>query len=258
MDGSSSADFKTGLDEPSDLKVGVMDDKIYWVEGGFFPTELRRTNKDGSSSIEDLVSQGSGLNSYILWSMTDKLFWSSRDIFSANRDGSGVETVVDNDNTGLSGFNLDNLTIGGDKLYWNDTDAGDNPSIWRSNMDGTDAVPVVSGLPSVSNREIIVFDDSSTYSENQSKIRNDQFIKIFPNPANSSTTIQFGVRNKSHVRLTIYDISGHKIQTLVNERCNVGTYSIPFNASSFSDGIYFVRLETNNSIETRKITLINE
>jgi uncharacterized protein YjbI with pentapeptide repeats len=256
LDGSESTDFMTGLDEPSDLKLGNLNDKIYWLEGGFFPTELRRTNMDGTSSIEDVITEGSGINSYSLLTMNDRLFWSSRYIFSARRDGSGVETIVDNNNTGLSGYSLNNLTIGGEKLYWHDSDE-DNPTIWRSNLDGTDVETVVSGLSNVSDREIIVFDDSFTYSESNSKNPNDQLIKIFPNPVNSASTIQFTVLNNSHISLTIYNISGHKIKTLVNERRNVGTYSIPLNVNSLSDGIYFICLKANNYIGTRKIILLN-
>lgn len=78
----------------------------------------------------------------------------------------------------------------------------------------------------------------------------------YPNPFNNSTTISFGIPNESHVNLTVYDILGRKIITLINVRKKQGMYDIYFDASSLSSGIYLYRLVTDNFTATRKCILM--
>jgi len=59
-------------------------------------------------------------------------------------------------------------------------------------------------------------------------------------------------------QLAIYDISGQKIRTLVNESQTAGDYTLRFDGSDLPAGIYFVRLMAGNEIETIKVLLIND
>lgn len=78
----------------------------------------------------------------------------------------------------------------------------------------------------------------------------------FPNPFNPSTEIEFRTAQKGHVLLTVYDMLGRTITTLVNEQRDAGTYSIRFNAAELSSGTYFYSLRTNGTTLTKKMTLI--
>ena len=74
----------------------------------------------------------------------------------------------------------------------------------------------------------------------------------YPNPFNPSTVIEFEIPlNKGSrglfVNLTIYDLLGREVSTLVNESKNPGKYSVDFNGSNLSSGIYFYRLNVFNS-----------
>jgi len=64
----------------------------------------------------------------------------------------------------------------------------------------------------------------------------------YPNPFNPSTEIRYSVPTVSVVKLSIYDILGQEIATLVNEQMQPGNYSIQWNASRMSSGLYFARL----------------
>jgi hypothetical protein len=78
----------------------------------------------------------------------------------------------------------------------------------------------------------------------------------YPNPFNPSTTIKFGLPEAQFVTINIYDVLGNKLQTVVNENLQAGTYTYNFDASKYPSGIYFYSLTTNNSTITKKMMLI--
>ncbi|MCX7834055.1 MAG: T9SS type A sorting domain-containing protein, partial [Ignavibacteria bacterium] len=78
----------------------------------------------------------------------------------------------------------------------------------------------------------------------------------FPNPFNSSTKITFMLPRSSFVRLVIFDLLGREIETLIDERLSAGVYEKTWNADNYPSGVYFYRLVTENSIDTKKMVLI--
>lgn len=79
----------------------------------------------------------------------------------------------------------------------------------------------------------------------------------YPNPFNPSTTIEYSIPQAGLVTIQVYDILGREVATLVNEEKQRGSYSVNFNASNLSSGIYFYRLQASSFIETKKMILIN-
>ena len=69
----------------------------------------------------------------------------------------------------------------------------------------------------------------------------------YPNPFNPSTTIRFDVPVQARVTLTIFDGLGRKVQTLVDRQLNAGRYSEQWNATAFSSGVYYCRLDAKDS-----------
>lgn len=78
----------------------------------------------------------------------------------------------------------------------------------------------------------------------------------YPNPFNPSTEINYQVKESGLVKLTVFNLLGQEVQTLVNEQKNNGAYSVNFNASALSSGFYFYRLEVNDFSSTKKMMLI--
>jgi hypothetical protein len=78
----------------------------------------------------------------------------------------------------------------------------------------------------------------------------------FPNPFNSSTTIEYFLPKQVHVRIDIYDLLGRKVKTLIKEEQRAGTHSIVFDASDLSTGMYFVRLNTSVETRVQKVVLL--
>jgi len=83
----------------------------------------------------------------------------------------------------------------------------------------------------------------------------------YPNPFNSTTNIKFNISDFGFVTLKIYDIIGNEIETLVNEEKPDGTYEVELNVNSknfryLPSGVYFYRLKTNNTIQTKKMVYL--
>ena len=56
--------------------------------------------------------------------------------------------------------------------------------------------------------------------------------------------------------MTVYDITGREVTVLVNENKNPGIYSVDFNASSLSSGVYFYRMVSGSFTDTKKMLVI--
>ena len=69
----------------------------------------------------------------------------------------------------------------------------------------------------------------------------------YPNPFNPTTTIRYSILKQSLVSISIYDLLGREIKELVNENKSSGNYTISFDASELTSGIYFYRLQATPS-----------
>ncbi|UCD65066.1 MAG: T9SS type A sorting domain-containing protein, partial [Candidatus Zixiibacteriota bacterium] len=77
-----------------------------------------------------------------------------------------------------------------------------------------------------------------------------------PNPFNPKTAIRFALAEPGHVRLTVYNIMGQKVATLVDGHLNAGYHDYEWDGTRAASGIYLYRLETENSMFTRKMMLV--
>lgn len=78
----------------------------------------------------------------------------------------------------------------------------------------------------------------------------------YPNPFNPATQISFSIPNAGLVNLSVYDFSGRKVAELLNGVKTRGEYTVDFNASGLSSGVYFYRLTAGNFTEVKKMTLL--
>ncbi|MDD5360796.1 MAG: T9SS type A sorting domain-containing protein [Ignavibacteria bacterium] len=78
----------------------------------------------------------------------------------------------------------------------------------------------------------------------------------YPNPFNSATQIVFGIKKKGLYNLKIYDVTGKLISEIFNQNFEPGEYKTDFHADNLSSGVYFYKLESNNSIITKKFVLL--
>ena len=77
-----------------------------------------------------------------------------------------------------------------------------------------------------------------------------------PNPFNPITTIQYELPQRSDVQITIYDLLGRKVITLLSETQDAGYKSVQWDATNVSSGMYFYQIKADGFIETRKMVLL--
>lgn len=78
----------------------------------------------------------------------------------------------------------------------------------------------------------------------------------YPNPFNPATTIEYAVPEGGQVKLEIFDMTGRKITTLVDEPQQAGTYEISWDASDHSSGVYIYRLSAGDIVLSNQMTLV--
>lgn len=78
----------------------------------------------------------------------------------------------------------------------------------------------------------------------------------YPNPFNPATKINYQLSTNSFVTLKVYDMLGKELTTLVNGEQQIGTYSVNFDASHLSSGVYFYTLKAGSFIQTKKMILL--
>ena len=78
----------------------------------------------------------------------------------------------------------------------------------------------------------------------------------YPNPFNPVTTIEFSLTQSTRAVLTVYNVLGQAVATLVDGPMAVGQYRVPFDASGLSTGVYYYRIEAGGQVRTQKMVLL--
>ncbi|MBD3384169.1 S8 family serine peptidase [candidate division KSB1 bacterium] len=78
----------------------------------------------------------------------------------------------------------------------------------------------------------------------------------YPNPFNPETTISFDIAEKSTVRITIYNLQGRSVKTLLSREVTPGTYKVVWNAHNYSSGMYIITLQAGDYKASRKCLLL--
>jgi photosystem II stability/assembly factor-like uncharacterized protein len=155
----------------------------------------------------------------------------SAKIFASDNNGNGWYEVGNNLPPALASSPIDLLAATPEYLYYYNSNT---TSVYRYPIQGTTAVEE-------SNTDI-----PAEFSLGQN----------YPNPFNPSTVIKYQLVENSQVTLKVYDVLGKEVVTLVNSEQQTGTYSIDFDASHLSSGIYFYALSAGNVIQTKKMIVL--
>jgi hypothetical protein len=123
---------------------------------------------------------------------------------------------------------------------------------------GSGCVDITAGATQVTRPNICFVTQLINSTGNNNKLIPEKFFlsQNYPNPFNPVTKIKYGLPENSYVKLTVYDLLGREIKTLVNSRLQAGEYITDFNGSELSSGTYFYRLETDKFTETKKFILL--
>ena len=99
---------------------------------------------------------------------------------------------------------------------------------------------------------------SEHYIKEETSVNNNEFRlnDNYPNPFNPVTKISFEIPVPSFVRLAVYDVSGREVALLENKFLQAGSHNYNWNATQFSSGAYFYRIQSGYYDQTRKMLLI--
>jgi hypothetical protein len=81
-------------------------------------------------------------------------------------------------------------------------------------------------------------------------------LQNYPNPFNPSTKIDFSLPNDAVVNLKIYDITGREVAVILNELRKAGYYSVTFDASKLSSGVYFYKIAAGDFSDIKRMVLV--
>jgi hypothetical protein len=78
----------------------------------------------------------------------------------------------------------------------------------------------------------------------------------YPNPFNPTTSIKYSVSSIQNVKLTVFNMLGKEVATLVNERQKPGEYEVKFDGTNLPSGVYYYKIVSGDYSEVRKMVLI--
>jgi hypothetical protein len=78
----------------------------------------------------------------------------------------------------------------------------------------------------------------------------------YPNPFNSQTTISFTLFRSQHVLLTVYDLAGRLVATIVDQSLAAGIHRLTFSAIALPSGVYVYKLKTAEAIRMQKMVVL--
>jgi len=93
-------------------------------------------------------------------------------------------------------------------------------------------------------------------NSDENSITNFNLYQNYPNPFNPSTNISYTLTKEGYVNLSVYNLLGESISTLVNKRQGSGLHNVLFNASYLSSGVYIYKLIFNGKSISRKMLLL--
>ena len=118
-------------------------------------------------------------------------------------------------------------------------EAGDKPQFKLFKPVSSEMIDLYSDTPAWESNGIVMMDNLSEAAPVPAEF---SMLSAYPNPFNPVTNIGFEIPQESMVQISVYDIQGQEVETLVNEITAAGMYNINWNANDVASGVYFVHL----------------
>ncbi|MCX7611862.1 MAG: choice-of-anchor A family protein [Ignavibacterium sp.] len=206
-----------------------------------------------------------------VWALTS----SSNGIIYAGTYGNGVYRSTDNGNTWIKSSSYPAnyvyaLSVDGNgNLYASSWEAG----VFSTNINSNSWQPIGLGgfgvssimvnsmsnavFAGTSNGLVLRLSDAPQSVNNNFELPNEfKLEQNYPNPFNPVTTIKFSLPKDGFVKLSVYDILGREVSSIVNEFKSAGNYSVNFDAANLASGVYFYKIEVNGFSDIKKMTII--
>ena len=203
---------------------------------------------------------------------TDLLSWDVMiyDNFTDQNLGNLIQSVSgSSDEGGWNTVSIDSIPINADQDFFVAVKFYDNGYVYSFDNTG-----VLSGRSYYSANGSIFYNDLSNYGDAniRAKLSTEIYNSVeqntlsipnnfslypnYPNPFNPATNISFRLLTDANVSLSIYDLNGKIIETIVDGKLNLGDHLFTWNAKNISSGVYFAVLSTKDFSQTQKMILL--
>ena len=207
------------------------------TDGGVsWGADTRLTVHYTSSSLHSVIAS-SGSNVHVVWDDNRNSALNYEIYYKSSTNG-GLNWGVDTRLTYDSSYSMyPFVSASGTSVHvvWSDYRNGNYEIYYKRNPTGNTI-----GIQNISTKIPSKFSLSQNY----------------PNPFNPATVISFQLSVAGNVLLKVYNMLGKEVAILVNKNLNPGTYKVDWNASNFSSGVYFYKLETNGFSDVKKLILL--
>ena len=157
-----------------------------------------------------------------------------------NSDNNGIDSVISFRRSFLDSMAV-TMGLTGDSVT----------CIWRvSAANGADTLTTAPAVVKIRRMTIGINQLSSSVPEKFNLYNN------YPNPFNPKTIIKFDIAKTQFVKLVVFNLLGEQVSTLVNQNLTPGSYSIDFDGSSLSSGMYLYRIESQGFVQTKRMVLV--
>ncbi|MEM8484516.1 MAG: T9SS type A sorting domain-containing protein [Bacteroidota bacterium] len=117
-----------------------------------------------------------------------------------------------------------------------------------------DTLYVAQGLGATAKIRLVLL-STATNIEEDASLETGALLQNYPNPFQNSTHIRYTMDTPAHVKLSVYDVLGREIKTLVDSQQAAGTHEVAWHAEDRAKGLYFYRLEAAGKTEVRSMLL---
>ena len=192
------------------------------------------------------------------------------DNFTDQNLGNLIQSVSgSSDEGGWNTVSIDSIPINADQDFFVAVKFYDNGYVYSFDNTG-----VLSGRSYYSANGSIFYNDLSNYGDAniRAKLSTEIYNSVeqntlsipnnfslypnYPNPFNPATNISFRLLTDANVSLSIYDLNGKIIETIVDGKLNLGDHLVTWNAKNISSGVYFAILSTKDFSQTQKMILL--
>ncbi len=250
-DPDGNYEIYTKIGQTTSMYVNLDDNAIYpeymmlayWFMGSPYAFDLSPEEYDKNIDV-DLYPADTNV--------VVNLEWDSGDVDSFRFSASSVEIfTISHEYTNLEG-NAVIPVYSGISHYWTNLDEWETPVPEPWAID-----PVEGQNTAIGDTAFFYFSYMPGINESGNLVTKYELLQNYPNPFNPSTTIEFNLQKSEIVTLTIYNLLGEKVITLIDGmKMTRGENVVNFQAADLASGIYFYTLETPSFKQTRKMSLI--
>ncbi len=224
-----------------DVNLDGNTDLIFGSYSGGIKLFLRTDDEDlkPPKAPENLVATIDGESVDLVWSQSSDIDLMLYNIYRSTRHDTTTAEYINSTPVGITTYQDSSLQLSNVYYYW------------------------ITALDSIGNESAFSQSDSvdievvSSFDQPRIQVKKFHLQQNYPNPFNPITTINYELPITNYVDLSIYNLLGQKVVTLVSGRKAAGTYNVEWDASAFPSGIYIYRLMSDKGyVESKKLILL--